>query len=158
VHEPKQESYRWGSEQLHDYVLFGVNTGLRPDEAWRLQFRDVTIVDDEDLGKRILEIEVRGKRGVGYCKSMPGAVRPFERLKARLRPARLDSAPGAEKITHDAVSPTEEWRTPGPTDLVFPKWQRELFNTIFEEEGLRFDREVALGPPTACGIRTYACA
>lgn len=42
------------------------NTGLRPDE--------------------ILEIEVRGKRGVGYCKSMPGAVRPFERLRDRSRP------------------------------------------------------------------------
>jgi integrase len=52
-------------------VLFAVNTGLRPDEAWRLEFRDVTIVDDEDLGKTILEIEVRGKRGVGYCKSIP---------------------------------------------------------------------------------------
>ena len=35
------------------------------------------------IGETILEIEVRGKRGVGYCKSMPGAVRPFERLKAR---------------------------------------------------------------------------
>jgi hypothetical protein len=61
-----------------------VNTGLRPDEAWRLQFRDVTIVYDEDLKKTILEIEVRGKRGVGYCKSMPGAVLPFKRLRIRL--------------------------------------------------------------------------
>ncbi|HVH89262.1 MAG TPA: hypothetical protein VM912_21280, partial [Terriglobales bacterium] len=60
-------------------MLFAVNTGLRPDEAWQLQFRDVTLVDDQDPGKRILEIEVRGKRGVGYCKSMPGAVRPFIR-------------------------------------------------------------------------------
>jgi hypothetical protein len=70
-------------------VLFAVNTGLRPDEAWRLEFRDVTIVDDEDLGKTIREIEVRGKRGVGYCKSMPSAVRAFERLRSRLRPARI---------------------------------------------------------------------
>ena len=38
------------------------------------QFRDVTIVEDEASGQTILEIEVRGKRGVGYCKSMPGAV------------------------------------------------------------------------------------
>jgi hypothetical protein len=90
AHEPKQERFRWESEQLHDYVLFAVNTGLRPDEAWRLEFRDVTIVDDRDLGKTILEIEVRGKRGVGYCKSMPGAVKPFERLRSRLRPARVD--------------------------------------------------------------------
>jgi len=28
-------------------LVFAVNTGLRPDEAWRLQFRDVTVVDDE---------------------------------------------------------------------------------------------------------------
>ena len=41
------------------------------------------------LGKTILEIEVRCKRGVGYCKSMPGAVRPFERLRSRLRPPRI---------------------------------------------------------------------
>ena len=28
-----------------------VNTGLRPDEAWRLQFRDVTIVFDDEFKK-----------------------------------------------------------------------------------------------------------
>ena len=34
---------RWEreAEQLHDYVLFMANTGLRPDEAKRLQYRDV---------------------------------------------------------------------------------------------------------------------
>ena len=62
------------------------NTGLRPDEGRRLQYRDVTIVKDEDTQERILEIEVRGKRGVGYCKSMPGAVTPFERLRKRNDP------------------------------------------------------------------------
>jgi len=49
-----------GSEQLHDYVLFATNTGLRPDEAMRLQFRDVMVVEDEGSGQTILEIEVRG--------------------------------------------------------------------------------------------------
>ena len=68
---------------MHDYVLFMANTGLRPDEAARLEFRDVAIVTDEATGERILEIEVRGKRGVGYCKSMTGAVMPFERLRKR---------------------------------------------------------------------------
>jgi hypothetical protein len=34
----------------------------------------------------------------------------------------------------------EEWRTPEPTDLIFPKWQSELFKTINEEENLRLDR------------------
>ncbi len=61
------------------------NTGLRPDESARLELRDVKIVNDESTGDRILEIEVRGKRGVGFCKSMPGAILPFERVRKRKR-------------------------------------------------------------------------
>ena len=166
AHEPKQERFKWESEQLHDYVLFSANTGLRPDEARRLQFRDVTIVEDEDLGQTILEIEVRGKRGVGYCKSMPGAVRPFERLKARLRPPRInepakDGPPaGTAKREGEGPKATEDgagqWRLPQPTELIFPKWQRELFNAILDEETLRFDREGR--PRTAYSLRhTYIC-
>jgi integrase len=50
----------------------------------------------------------------------------------------------------------EPWRTPGPTDLIFPKWQRELFKTILDEENLRFDREGR--PRTAYSLRhTYIC-
>jgi integrase len=49
--EPKKRRFKWRAEQLHDYVLFAGNTGLRPDEARRLEFRDVTIVDDEGLGE-----------------------------------------------------------------------------------------------------------
>ncbi len=51
AHEPKMARYKWESEQLHDYVLFAANTGLRPDEAWRLQFRDVKIVEDDPSGQ-----------------------------------------------------------------------------------------------------------
>ncbi len=148
AHEPKQDRFKWECEQLHDYVLFAVNTGLRPDEAWRLQFRDVTIVEDEATDETILEIEVRGKRGVGYCKSMPGAVRPFERLKSRPRPLRIDE-PGRGGTN-------EKTRTPEPTDLLFPKWQRELFNAILDEEKLKTDREGQ--PRTAYSLRhTYIC-
>ncbi len=171
AHEPKNPRYKWESEQLHDYVLFSANTGLRPDEARRLQFRDVTIVKDEDLGDTILEIEVRGKRGVGYCKSMPGAVRPFERLKARLRPPRAYEENGhgpAQAATseggagRDGEGPeipaagSADWRLPQPTDLIFPKWQRELFNNILDEENLKTDREGR--PRTAYSLRhTYIC-
>src|SRR5579863_310543 len=103
---PLNNRYKWESEQLHDYVLFMANTGLRPDESARLQFRDVAIVEDEAMGEKILEIEVRGKRGVGYCKSMPGAVRPFERLKSRERPKRIGdkSIPGAVKPSESLES------------------------------------------------------
>ena len=81
--EPFHEGHKWNAEQVHDYVLFLANTGLRPDEAKNLQHRDVAIVEDDATGETILEIEVRGKRGVGYCKSMPSAVRPYERLLNR---------------------------------------------------------------------------
>jgi integrase len=55
--DPKQPRFRWEAEQLHDYVLFSANTGLRPDQARRLQFRDVTVIEDEGSGQTILEIE-----------------------------------------------------------------------------------------------------
>jgi integrase len=148
---PLNPRYKWESEQLHDYVLFATNTGLRPDEAWGLQFRDVTIVEDEGSDERILEIEVRGKRGVGYCKSMPGAVVPFERLRDRPRPPRADGEKPEDKTA--AAAP---WPTPKPTALVFPKWQRELFRTVLLEEDLKVDRDGR--PRTAYSLRhTYIC-
>jgi len=112
---PKKEIWRWESEQLHDLVLFIANTGLRPDEVKRLEHRDVQIVKDQNTGETILEIEVRGKTGAGYCKSTPGAVRPYRRVKQRNRPA--------------------------PTDRVFPKLHRQLFNTILAELGMKLDRD-----------------
>lgn len=127
---PKNPRYKWESEQLHDYVLFMANTGVRPDEAARLEYRDVKIVEDEGSHETILEIEVRGKRGVGYCKSTSGAVKPFQRLVERNKPQ--------------------------PTDVIFPKTHRQLFNTILDEEDLKKDREGQ--PRTAYSLRhTYIC-
>jgi integrase len=127
--DAKGKPYQWAAEQMHDYVLFMANTGIRPDEANRLEFRDVKIVKDEALGDTILEIEVRGKRGVGYCKSMPGAVRPFERLLNRDKPR----APGTPK---DAPP-----QKPQPTDKLFPANHKKQFNRILDDLGFKFDRE-----------------
>jgi integrase len=115
IKNPRNKKFATDYEDLHHYVLFMVNTGLRPDESKRIEFRDVKIVDDRDSRQTILEIDVRGKRGVGFCKSMPGAVHPFEQVVKR--------------------------RKPKPTDLVFPKTHHELFNTILVELGLKKDRE-----------------
>ncbi len=114
------------------------------------------IVEDDASGQTILEIEVRGKRGVGYCKSMSGAVRPFERLRDRRRPVRADHAAKDDNGANPTANGSGELRLPGPTDLIFPKWQRELFKTILDEENLRFDREGR--PRTAYSLRhTYIC-
>ena len=153
---PLNPRYKWESEQLHDYVLFAANTGLRPDEARRLQFRDLRGDDADATEETILEIEVRGKRGVGYCKSTAGAVRPFERLLARRRPERAGVDANGEAKTLRPGKPGDDWRIPKPADLIFPKSHRDLFKTILDEEELRTDREGQ--PRTAYSLRhTYIC-
>ena len=78
-----RKNHKEHAEDLHDLVLFMANTGLRPDEVRRIEFRDVKIVEDIATKETILEIDVRGKRGVGFCKSTHGAVHPFERVLKR---------------------------------------------------------------------------
>jgi len=146
--EPYNSHFKWNAEQLHDYVLFMANTGLRPDEAKNLQFRDVEIVKDDWSGDTILEIEVRGKRGVGFCKSMNGAVWPYKRLLERTRKA-------AEKA-EDERQATVSWVLPKPSDLIFPGNHIKMFNNVLNEEGLKFDRDGQRR--TAYSLRhTYIC-
>ncbi len=57
---------------------------------------------------------MRGKRDVGYCKSMPGAVLPFERLRDRLRP-----------VKGGKPRPTE------PTDLLFPNEFKKCLTAFY---------------------------
>lgn len=122
-------NWQHAAEQLHDFILFMANTGLRPDEANRLEYRDVSVEKDED-GNRILLIEVRGKRGVGYCKSTGGAVHPFQRLVAR--------------------------NAPKPTDLVFPQDHKKQFNRALADCELKTDREG--NKRSAYSLRhTYIC-
>ena len=143
---PKHPRFKWHAEQLHDFVLFMANTGLRPDEVKQLEFRDVEIVEDDWSGQRILEIEVRGKRGTGYCKSMPGAVRPFERLRDRPRPIAPEKAGDEEEAT----------APPSLTDRLFPNEFKKMFNGLLAENHLKFDR--AGKARTAYSLRhSYIC-
>jgi integrase len=136
AHDSKGKHYEWNAEQVHDYVLFMANTGLRPDEAKNLQHRDVTIAKDNATGERILEIEVRGKRGVGYCKSMPSAVLPYERLVKRAKPLRKGRKNG------DDVTPMQDARKyPQPIDPVFPGNHIKLFNGVLRRANLKLDRD-----------------
>lgn len=112
---PPTPRFSWEYAQLHDFILFMANTGLRPDEAARLEYRDVSVVDDDRSGETILEIECRGKRGYGPCKSTANAVRVFRRLQKRNQPQ--------------------------PTDRIFPVLQKRMFRTALKELSLKFDRE-----------------
>ena len=130
VEHPPKPRWKSSCEQAHDYVLFMANTGLRPDEAARLEFRDVSIVKDDATNQTILEIKVRGKRGTGYCKSTTGAVVPFNRLRGR--------------------------NMKQPADRLFPKPIRMIFNAVLDEENLRFDREGNRRTPYSLR-HTYIC-
>ena len=114
---PPHNRGRWQTEaaDFHDICLILANTGLRPDEAAHLQFRDIAVVTDEGTGEQILEIAVRGKRGTGWCKSMPGAVLPWRRMCER----------------HNFQ----------PKDVGFLKPSREILNAVLAELDMKFDRE-----------------
>ncbi|WP_246208012.1 hypothetical protein [Bradyrhizobium rifense] len=62
IENPKRRSRLEEYEDLHDYILFMANTGLRPDEAKRLEFRDVKIVYDQGSRETILEIAREARR------------------------------------------------------------------------------------------------
>lgn len=150
--------WKWQCEQLHDYVLFMANTGLRPDEAARLEFRDVKIVKDHGSKETILEIEVRGKRGIGWCKSTNRAVLPFERLRNRLRPEIIPESDEDETapVRATAQKTKPHLVKPQPTDRLFPARQHNLLNAILDEIKLKFDRDGK--PRTSYSLRhTYIC-
>ena len=154
--KPFREQDRWSAEQVHDFVLILANTGLRPDEAKNLQHRDVRIIDDDATEERILQIEVRGKRGVGYCKSMPGAVKPYERLIARPLPGPAQGPRARRRRGETGAARPAEPKYPQPTDPVFPSNHIKLFNGVLKRAKLKLDRDG--NRRTAYSLRhTYIC-
>ena len=69
------------------------------------------------------------KRGVGYCKSMTGAILPFQRMQKR------DNAK--------------------PTDKIFDGTPRRALNEILDELNLKYDRDKNVR--TAYSCHTYIC-
>lgn len=132
ITEGKRRGWKTKYEDMHDFVLFMANTGLRPDEALALQIRDVSVEQDYGTKKTILVIDVRGKTGVGFCKSTPNAVHPFRQLLARRSKELRQADPEISKKDFERALATTK---------LFPAFHRDLFNTILAEEGLKFDRD-----------------
>lgn len=80
------------------------------------------------------------KRGVGYCKSMPGAVKAYQRLlnRGKWEPQRRKPRNEKERARRPEPPPLKK---PQPTDPVFPGDHSGLFNKILEQENLKLDRE-----------------
>lgn len=75
-----------------------------------MEFRNVKIVKDRDSKEIILEIEVRGKRGIGWYKSTPRAVEPFRRLLERKRPEIVPESDEEEEAKVAAPIAAFWWR------------------------------------------------
>jgi hypothetical protein len=80
-------------------------------------------------------------------KSITGALRPFETsMPGSVRHGRTRRR--GENVPKTVNNGSEAWGLP---QLCFPKWQRELFRNILDEENLKLDREGGRERLTACG-------
>jgi integrase len=72
-------------EQLHDFMIWMVNTGMRVQETLRIRFCDVTIKAKAKGKKTPFEtvIEVDGKTGDRVARGLIGSVRSFQRICKR---------------------------------------------------------------------------
>jgi integrase len=116
----KQNGTRWISdaEELRDFVLIDLNTGMRVGELMSVRFCDVTITHEKNSIEEYLEIRnILGKRGrSGICKSFYGAVNSFKRCVAR------------HGLTLENYSASE--------DLIFRAYHRDAFREILKSVNL----------------------
>ena len=109
---------RYEREQLHDFMVFSVHTGMRVSEVLATKYKDCKIekVNTENGGKNGLLLVVKnvvGKNDVREVIGVVGAVRAYERLKQR--------------------------NEPQPNDLLFPQHHREQLNNLLKETGMKHD-------------------
>ena len=115
IKDKKGTRWEYAALELYDYVAFMINTGLRVDEGKNLRFKDVTKkkeTDEHGVLKPFLYLDpVRGKRGTGSCKTLFGAVQPFERIVKR------------RKLE-------EDWQN--SEEPIFLAHHRDMFNTVLK--------------------------
>lgn len=140
-HKKKLKGTRWAfdAEELFDYVHFVKNSGLRVGEARNIRFCDVSFhkeISDGIERKYLLLKNIKGKRGTGDCRTMDGAVAPFERRCA------------ARKIANPKTS----------QEKLFLAYHRDMFNTILDLTGLKLSKERPARKRDLTVLRhTYIC-
>lgn len=110
-----------GAEELRDFCIWMVNTGMRIGEAMAVRFCDVTVkreLDDKGREQEFLEIRnIIGKRGrFGTCKSYYGAARAFRRIIQRYG------------LTEENYKQSEA--------IIWKAYHHEMFKTVLKENGL----------------------
>ena len=104
----------WQREQLHDYMVFSVHTGLRVNEVLSVKVLDCKIEKMKKKNGRLLVIKnVVGKNDVREVIGLIGAVRTYERVVKR------------NKLN--------------PGDLLFPQHHRDQLNNLLNDTGMKYD-------------------
>ena len=104
---------RYEREQLHDFMIFSVHTGMRVNEVLSTKYKDCKVEKNKKNDKYLLIQNVKGKNDVREVIGLIGSVRSYERLK--------------ERNHHE------------PDDLLFPQHHRDQLNTLLKETGLKTD-------------------
>ena len=115
IKEADDKKLKWQREQLHDFMVFMVHTGLRVSECLSLRYSDIKIKKKPN-GTAEVNFEVKGKTGFRRVRGLVGAVRAYERLKKRNK--------GYKK-----------------TDLLFPKNHKDGLNNLLAETNLKLDKQ-----------------
>ena len=100
-------------EQLHDFMVFSVHTGMRVNEVLSTKFKQCKIDKNKDGELCLIIKNVVGKNDVRNVVGLVGAVRAYERLKQR--------------------------NEPNPGDLLFPEHHRDQFNSLLKSTGMKTD-------------------
>lgn len=125
-HAKKLKGTRWedDAKELYDYTIFVANSGLRPGEARKVRFCDIdrrTEFGDDGQPHECLVIHnIVGKTGTaGKCKTMFGAVAPFERTVKR----------------RGIKDPKKS------QELLFKAYHRDMFNKVLSDANLKWSSD-----------------
>jgi integrase len=104
----------WQRQQLHDYMIFSVHTGMRVNEVLATKVKDCKIEKMKKKNGRLLVIKnVVGKNDVREVIGLIGAVRSYERIVKR--------------------------NNLEPDDLLFPHHHRDQLNNLLKDTGMKHD-------------------
>jgi integrase len=104
---------RYKREQLHDFMLFSVHTGMRVNEVLSCRYKDCKVETKKNGGKLLQVINVSGKNGIRHPVGLIGSVRAYESLKKR--------------------------NNGKPEDKLFPHNHRDQLNNLLKETGMKYD-------------------
>ena len=158
--DPPKPRWRRSCEQLHDYVLFMANTGLRPDEPARLQFRDGTIVED-DVHQQ--ETFLKSRCAVSAAPATAKVCRalwlPSSDFAARSRSATPDDEKEGEVQPGRSETWAQELSMPKPPDFIFDRDASRAVQDSPCRRGLsRSIAKASAARPTAFATPTSVCA